>query len=173
MALAMIYPVPERGRGKKDVARKGAEIASFQYRRVQEARAVLRHSQALAEDVMARRTSLDVALKAVEEERRASQSTDQQMGEIRAKAPDIADMVDDERLTLEAGITELRTRERRIEEAIDAAKRAVARIADVPVQWAMVEKGVALAGKELLDGLDIEAVDKALSRLRAIVRGKA
>jgi hypothetical protein len=65
---------------------------------------------------------LDEALKTMEQERRAGQSIDQKMAELRAGAPDIADMVDDERLTLEAGITELRTRERRTEEAIDAGK---------------------------------------------------
>jgi t-SNARE complex subunit (syntaxin) len=87
--------------------------------------------------LMANRTSLDVALKKVEEERLAGQSIDQKMAELRAGAPDIAEMVDDERLTLEAGITELRTRQLRIEEGIDAAKRAIARIADIPVQGRM------------------------------------
>jgi hypothetical protein len=47
MALAMIYPEPERGRGKQDAAKKGAETASFSYWRVREARSVLRHSRAL------------------------------------------------------------------------------------------------------------------------------
>ena len=85
MALALIYPKPARGRGNKDEARKGAETASFQYRRVQEARTVLDHSRALAEDVMANRTSLDAALKKVEDERCAGQSVDQQMAELRAE----------------------------------------------------------------------------------------
>jgi hypothetical protein len=42
MALAVIHPEPERGRGKKDEARKEAESASFSYRRVKVARTVLR-----------------------------------------------------------------------------------------------------------------------------------
>jgi hypothetical protein len=103
---------------------------------------------------------LDEALKTMEQERRAGQSIDQKMAELRAGAPDIADLVDDERLTPEAGITELRTRQLRIEEGIDAAKRAIERIADVPVQWAMVEKGIALAGVEMLGALDVEAISK-------------
>jgi hypothetical protein len=36
MALAMIYPEPERGRGKTDDAKKSAETASFQARKVLE-----------------------------------------------------------------------------------------------------------------------------------------
>ena len=75
-------------------------------------------------------------------------------------------MVDDERLTLEAGITELRTRQRMVEEAI-------ARLQDLPVQRAMVEKGVALAGADLLGAIDVEAIAGAVSRLTTIARGKA
>jgi len=101
MALAMIYPNPDRGRGKKDEARKGAETASFHYRRVQEARSILRHSRALAEDVLAKRCGLDEALDVVEEARTASQSVDAKMAELRAYAPDLADLVDEERLALE------------------------------------------------------------------------
>jgi hypothetical protein len=48
--------------------------------------------------------SLDVALKTVEEERRAGQSIDQQMAELRAGAPGIADMVDDERPRLKPAL---------------------------------------------------------------------
>jgi hypothetical protein len=79
--------------------------------------------------------------------------------------------VDDERLSLEAGITELRTRQCRIEEAIDAAKRAVARLADIPVQMAMIEKGVALSGISLLTELDIEAITAAVGRLTTMIGG--
>lgn len=44
MATAFAYPEPERGRGKKDEAKKGAETASFSYRRLTQARQVLHHS---------------------------------------------------------------------------------------------------------------------------------
>jgi hypothetical protein len=100
MALAMIYPDPARGRGKKDEARKGTETGSFSYTRVKDARLVLHHSPALAADVMAKRCSLDKALEKITEERRISQSADTQMAELRAEAPDLADLVDEERLPL-------------------------------------------------------------------------
>ena len=96
MAMAMIYPVPEKGgRGKN---RK--KTLPFSKMRLSQARTVLRHSQALAEDVVAKRTSLDEALKTVEAEQRAGQSIDEKMAELRAHAPDIADLVDEERLPL-------------------------------------------------------------------------
>jgi hypothetical protein len=168
MALAMIYPEPKRGVHSQFRNLTGK---SFSNARLSQARSVLNHSEALAQDVMARRTTLDKALETVEEERRAGQSIDEKIAELRAAAPDIADMVDDERLSLEAGITELRTRQRRIEEAIDAAKRAVARLADIPVQMAMIEKGVALSGISLLTELDIEAITAAVGRLTTMIGG--
>lgn len=72
MALAMIYPDPERGRGKTDAARKGAESASFSYRRLKEARLLLHHSHGLAKDVTAGRLSLDEALAKVDEQKQQS-----------------------------------------------------------------------------------------------------
>jgi hypothetical protein len=49
IALAMIYPEPERGRGKKDEAKKVLETRGFSRQRLEQARAVLHHSRALAE----------------------------------------------------------------------------------------------------------------------------
>ena len=73
MALAMIYPEPEEsGRGKW--CENGSENLQFSRQRLLQARKLLRHSHALAEDVLADRISLDAALKQMQEEqeRRAS-----------------------------------------------------------------------------------------------------
>jgi hypothetical protein len=107
-------------------------------------------------------------LRTVEDEQRASQSVDAKMVELRAGAPDVAALVDDERLTLEAGIAELRTRQRMVEEAIDAGRRAAARFADLPVQLAMLEKGIALAGREMLAGINGAVPLRAAPRPRGI-----
>ena len=59
MALAMIYQeADKRGRGNKG---KSAETSDFSQKRLSQARAVLRHSRALAEDVLADRKKLDQA----------------------------------------------------------------------------------------------------------------
>ena len=76
MALAMIYPEPERGRGKKDAAKKEAESAPFSYRRVKEARSVLHHSPGLAGSVVMGSLSLEDALKQVEEPKQQANSTE-------------------------------------------------------------------------------------------------
>jgi ParB-like chromosome segregation protein Spo0J len=170
VALAMIYPEPRRGRGNKDEALKVLETRDFSRQRLEQARSVLKHSRALAEDVLSKRTSLDKALATVEEERRAGQSMDAKMTELRAKAPDIADLVDDERISLDVGMTELRTRQRRDEEAVDAARQAVRRLADIPVQLAMIQKGVAVAGFAMLDDLNLIAIAEAIGALQAMAK---
>jgi hypothetical protein len=58
-ALAFMYPEPERGRGKKDPAKKHADSASFSFRRLQVARRVLEFSPELAESVFVGVTPLD------------------------------------------------------------------------------------------------------------------
>lgn len=169
VALAMIYPEPGKG-GRGNKAKKSLETEGFSAARLSQARSVLRHSRGLAEDVLAKRTSLDKAIATVEEERRAGQSIDAKMAELRRLAPDIADLVDEERISLDAGMTELRTRQRREDEALDAAEQAVRRLADTPVQVAMIQKGVALAGVGVLADLDIEALAAAISTLRTMAR---
>ena len=54
IALAMLYPEPEKGgRGKKDAARNPQENWEFTGERLRQARTILHHSQGLAEDVLA------------------------------------------------------------------------------------------------------------------------
>jgi hypothetical protein len=166
VALAMIYPEPHsHPRGKM----KGLETKQFDRSRLSQARAVLHHSRALAEDVLGHRTSLDQALKTVEEERRASQSTDAKMAELRADAPDVAALVDDERLTLEAGMTELRTRRMQTEAGIEAARKAVVNIKNFPVQVALVMTGAALGDRDVLAGIDLTEITTAISHLSELI----
>jgi hypothetical protein len=104
MALAMIYPEPERGRGKKDDAKKKAESASFSYRRVKEARLILRQSRDLAESVIKGANSLDAALVQVEELRQQASSTEAKLARLQSAAPDLAARVADENITLDEGL---------------------------------------------------------------------
>ena len=171
MALAMLYPEPERGRGKKDNARKGAETSSFSYRRVEQARAILRHSRGAAEDVLAGRKHFDVALRETEVARQQSASVEARMAELRDKAPDVAAMVDDERLTLEAGLTEVREREQKLARIIAAAAAAVERLNELPEHVEVIEDGIAAdAEAPWLDDLELDAIADALGRLADLRR---
>jgi len=65
MALAMIYPETGAHKGKKNPATKVLETSSFSRQRLDQARQVLHHSRALAEQVLAGSMSLDEALLSV------------------------------------------------------------------------------------------------------------
>ena len=71
--------LPWQGAEKGGRGKNRKETLQFSKMRLSQARSVLKHSRALAEDVLAKRTSLDEALKDVEEERRAGQSIDERM----------------------------------------------------------------------------------------------
>jgi hypothetical protein len=65
----MLYPDPKRGRGNKDEAlEKLPESGGFKREILRQARSILRHSFALAQDVIADRVPLDAALARVKEE---------------------------------------------------------------------------------------------------------
>jgi hypothetical protein len=67
--LAKIFPEAERVLGKKDDAIKGAETAGFSYRRLHDAREIVRWTPDLAEKVLAERMQFDDALKAAHKKR--------------------------------------------------------------------------------------------------------
>jgi hypothetical protein len=62
MALAMVYPEPEKGgRGKNIAARKTQETLGFTSERLRQARKVLRTSPALGKEVLLGQRTLDQA----------------------------------------------------------------------------------------------------------------
>jgi hypothetical protein len=85
MALAMIYPTPEKGgRGKKGLNTK--ETLGFSSMLLSQCRAVLDHSRALADEVIADRMPLDSAIKQMQRERKASSSIEAKMDRLREQA---------------------------------------------------------------------------------------
>ncbi|WP_139025069.1 hypothetical protein [Bradyrhizobium sp. STM 3843] len=65
---------------------------------MREARHVLAYSRELALAVRNRTVKLDEALKQVEDERKALESSDAMMERLRAEAPDFTDLVSEERM---------------------------------------------------------------------------
>jgi hypothetical protein len=93
MLIAKRYPEPERGRGKKDEARKETETVSFT--RVKEARQVLRYSKPLADAVIRGTKSLDEALEIVKKAQEREKSDEENLAVLRKEAADLADLVDE------------------------------------------------------------------------------
>lgn len=150
MALAMIYPEPEKGgRGKKSEAGKVLENSGFSRQLLDQARTILRYSVELAEDVLVRGTHFDVALRQVREGEQKRKSHDVQMAELRAKAPDVAALIDDGRLTIEAGLAELQQRQQRIIQCIDAARASASRFLGLAAHLTVIKTAANLSDAEI------------------------
>jgi hypothetical protein len=128
MLAAMIYPEPERGRGKKDPALKLPESGGFKRELLRQARFVLRHSQAFAEAVAKSSMSLDDALSKVQELKQQATSTEAKLERLRTLAPDLAARVADENLSLTEALAIPYQREedlRRVKEAGREAAKSI------------------------------------------------
>jgi hypothetical protein len=128
MALAWLYPEPEKGgRGKKG---KASETDGFSSTRLKQARAVYRYSLELAERVRDGVVKLDEALKQVEDSRKELQSAETQIGQLRGEASDLADLVDEERMTLAEAYAAFEQRKREKQEKENNRRETVLRIAE-------------------------------------------
>jgi hypothetical protein len=126
MALAMIYPEPEKGgRGNKK-ERVEETSAAFSAKRLAQSRSVLRHSRDLAESVVKGSISLDEALAQVEELKQQANSTEPKLAQLRTAAPDLAARVEKENLTLEEALAILYQRD--LKRAKEAGREAAKNI---------------------------------------------
>jgi hypothetical protein len=96
IALAMIYPEPNTT-GMADPVKflNGVDNIGSMRVMLSQARAILRHSAELAQDVLHRRRYFDDALKQAKQAEQSSKSHDAQMQQLRSKVPDIAALIDD------------------------------------------------------------------------------
>jgi len=127
MALAMIYPEPEKGRGKKDPAKKDKDSLPFSQQRLMQARAVLRLAQQydamkFVTAVMAGELGLDDALSSLKEidekassEKDKADASSKELANLRKAAPDLAEQVD--KGTLKLGEAKAAFKEREAERA--------------------------------------------------------
>jgi hypothetical protein len=162
MALAMIYPAStsKGGRGKKDAAENIRESRGFSRDLLEQARFIYNHNADLAQDVLHARKHFDVALKEAREAETRQQSHDARMAELRVKAPDVAALIDDERLTIEAGLAELSQRQQAVRRTIDAARAAAAELALIPSHVTVLKGFARLTDADLaLIGADRDDVD--------------
>jgi ParB-like nuclease domain len=128
MAFAMLHPVPKKagpGRGHKE---KLCESQDFSPALVSRARKIIEYSKELALDVLNRGTPFDVALRQAQEAEQKRKAHDAQMAELHTKAPDVAALVQDGRLTIEAGRAELQERQQVVRRTIDEARHAAKQV---------------------------------------------
>jgi len=118
MAVAMMLPDVEHGGDRKSTSRSSSatELEGVSRSRVSMARAVLRASPPLADQVMAGESSLDQAFRDIQEAQGKDINRTRRLRTLRERRPDLANAVIEDTLTLEAA-------ERKATEDADALKQ--------------------------------------------------
>jgi len=131
MALAMIYPEAEKGgRGKK--SERAAETVGFSATRLRQARSVLRFSRPMAEGILKGTDSLDQSLRKVDAERLRAEGDDARMERLRKAAPDLAELVAEERMALDEAVAAFSQRETERRDTYRAGISALERLREFP-----------------------------------------
>jgi hypothetical protein len=131
MALAMLYPIPEKGgRGKlSDFPDSLSGISKGHAKDLlSQARIVLRHAPDLAPLVMSGGMSLDEAYRKAQAREAATASEEAKLAQLRQQAPDIFVLVTEERISLAAGMAEFAERLRNQRQMIEAGQRSSAEL---------------------------------------------
>jgi hypothetical protein len=132
MRIALLYPVDggKGGRGKKDAARNLPENGSFGRERLRQARIVLAFSREYALAVRDGTRKLDDVLRDIEKEQRALQSDEIKHATLQKEAPDLADLVTEDRLALAEATAALEKRRAQEREQREATLRVMTNAAD-------------------------------------------
>ncbi len=123
MAVAFAYPEPKQGKKRTfSISEKVSEG------RLSQARRVLRHSRELATGVLRDTIKLDEALKKVIIEQEERESTEGKLARLRIDAPDLAELVAEERLKLPEAYASFEERKRDAEEKEKSQRETFCRI---------------------------------------------
>jgi hypothetical protein len=149
MARAMVYPEAERG-GKRE---KGSSLFSehdFSRARLSQARTVLRCSPSLAQKVAKGITSLDDALEIARQQDESVKAQEANLQRLRKFAPDLANLVAEERLTLNGAMAAFQDRKATEERVRQSGRNAAAGIVGDFVAAALAIEVAAKAGEQLV-----------------------
>jgi ParB-like chromosome segregation protein Spo0J len=170
MQLAMLFPEPSkehsRKRGLVSETKTSLDRADISATRLSQARSVLAYSRELAEAVRDGNIKLDEALVDVKAARDALNSEEAMIARLRDDAPDLADLVSEERMKPREAIAALDERERQNNEARQTARRSgnvlqnemIGHIANVAI-------GIQLGEQDLFDRDKIKNLIDALIQM--------
>jgi len=166
MAVAMIYPEPEKGgRGKK-----GANLKlnlGFSTMLLSQARTVLANGRAIAESVLKGDEQLGKAYETVQRLISETESDEKRLHRLRDEAPDVAELVDAGKITLAAGVAEVTERQRRELEAKEHARRSSAILEnEMSGHITNVMAGIKFGEKKLVDR---KKINKLIEQLKILL----
>jgi hypothetical protein len=167
MAMAMMFPeTGKRGRGNKNVQ----ELNNIHKGRLSIARAVLAASAELAKAVMGNVLSLEAAHEETKRLHTSRKSDEAKMVMLRSEARDLADLVSEERMTLNEAIAALQDRNRKTTEQIEHGKQAAnAGLSRFLADVASIIAASKLTEERLLDKKRVAAVVKAAEQLQSLI----
>ena len=111
MAVAMIYPDAEHGGARDKGVSSLKNKLEFNKGYISQARTILKYAIDLSENVLSGSKPLSEAYKKALERKMAAEKGDEAMNELRISCPDLADLVDEEKMTLEEAIGAKNVRE--------------------------------------------------------------
>jgi hypothetical protein len=158
MALALLYPETSPGKRTAGSATALSVSNKVSTALISQARAIVRHSIELAHQVRDGHRHFDQAVAQVKDAEQISSSREAQLSELRAHASDVAALVSDGRLTLEAGMAELRERKQRVHQCLDAGRTSAARFANLAMHLTVIQTADLLTDADLAM-VDVERVD--------------
>lgn len=166
IAHAMIYPDPKRGMHSE---LSGSTRNSFDKAHLSRARAVLRASpDELAPQVLSGALTLDKAHAEVTKRQQEASSTEARFARLREMAPDLADLVIEERMTLGEAIAAANQREKERQDAIDAGRRASENLINFVSVALSIKAATELGERGLVTEEQLGRLEDAMTLLRRI-----
>jgi hypothetical protein len=165
MGHALLYPEGRQGGSRKRGASSETELG-FSKVRLSQARTVLAYSRELALKVRDGPETLDAALATVATERQKLDTNENKIARLQKAAPDLAELVIEERMAVDDAIAAVNERERKTRELIDAGHRAAnGGLTDYLVNIASIAAAVQLGERDLLPPERLDAIVEATKNL--------
>lgn len=171
MALAIIYPEP----GKGGRGHKGANsIGEFSGELLRQARFVLRMApEELVPQVMSGNVFLDAAYAEATKRKQAASGTEAQMARLRDTAPDLADLVTEERMSLGEATAAANQRVAERQQAIEAGRRASIHLLDFCTAAVTIKAAAELGERGLVTLEQLDQIRDATVLLCRVYEGES
>jgi hypothetical protein len=184
MLTAMMFPDDggKGGRGKKDQRTNPEETAGFSERRLKQARQILSHSPALAEDIIKGTVRFDDVLQQVQQQIEANESAEQaadrkrkedlkSLASLRKTDPELAARVDDENISLKEALAIKQQLDREREQDIAAGQSAADNIAlDLDTAVRTIAAAFEAGGTVSMSDEDKELFESAVGMWRTLLK---
>ncbi len=166
MAYALMYPPGGAGRGKslKIYNELGHAAPTFKVL-VSHARTVLRDSRALAEEVMSGAKFLDTAYQIAKAKLDANRGEEEKRQRVALKAPDLYQLLQDSRMTLDDALAALSERERKAKQISEQGQRAAQELGNLVSYAASIAMAYQQGERDMIDAKKFPAVVEAVNQL--------